>query len=131
MAPDDDTTGLPRPASPPVVRPRTVDALGPPEPLPPETPWLSPPLEAYSDLVWQPPTGQVAAMNIEASLADPDIWSFEPEELEIVAAAGDPLDLLVATTPTPPATGAISTDERAGPVDDDEAAWAEIVKAAG
>jgi putative peptidoglycan lipid II flippase len=65
-------------------------------PLPPATPWLSPPLEAYSDLTWQPPTGQVAAMNLEAGLADPDIWSLEPDELELVATADDPLGLLVA-----------------------------------
>ena len=64
----------------PVIQPRTIGALGPPEPLPPATPWLSPPLESFADLSWQPPTGQVAAMNLDAELVDPEIWSLEPDE---------------------------------------------------
>ncbi len=100
MTPDDQEAAparLPRaerPAAPTVVRPRTIGALGPPQPLPPPTPWLSPPLEAYSDLTWQPPTGQVAAMNLEDGLTDPDIWSLEPDELGLVVTADDRLEVL-------------------------------------
>ena len=73
-----------RPAEPTVVRPRTIAPLGAPEPIAPATPWLGPPLEASTDLGWQPPTGQVAAMNLDAGLVDPDIWSLEPDELAAV-----------------------------------------------
>jgi putative peptidoglycan lipid II flippase len=80
-----------RPDRPIVVRPRTISALGAPEPLPPATPWLSPPLEAFSDLIWQAPTGQVAAVDLTSALADPDIWSLEPDEQAAVEAS-DPVD---------------------------------------
>ncbi|MCU1369583.1 MAG: murein biosynthesis integral rane protein MurJ [Ilumatobacteraceae bacterium] len=106
-----------RPAAPVVVRPRTIGALGAPEPLPPAEPWLSPPLESLAGAPWDPPTAPVPAVDLEAVLTDPDIFSLEPEELAIVAEADDPLvalEILEAGAISEPPAGA---DER-GPDDE-------------
>jgi putative peptidoglycan lipid II flippase len=108
-----------RPASPTVVRPRTIGALGAPEPLAPATPWLSPPVDDGADLIWQPPTGRVPAVAIGAALSDPDVWSLEPDELEIVATNDDPLAVLDAIDHLSP------TDVQAEADAEAEAAWAE------
>lgn len=83
MAFDDDDVpewqpALPRPDRPVVVRPRTISPLGAPEPIPPTIPWLTPEPGAYADLVWQPPTGQIAAVDLLAEV-DPDIWVIDDE----------------------------------------------------
>ncbi|HWJ97305.1 MAG TPA: murein biosynthesis integral membrane protein MurJ, partial [Acidimicrobiales bacterium] len=82
-----------RPDRPTVVRPRTISALGAPEPLPPAVPWLSPPLESFSDLVWQPPTGPGATTLLDP---DPDIWVLDD-------------------APVPPPVGGAATAEETAP----------------
>ncbi|CAN5621893.1 murein biosynthesis integral membrane protein MurJ [soil metagenome] len=52
-----------------IVRPRTIGALGRPDPI------VVPPLEAFADPAWQPPTGQVPTIVAEPGTdlpADPD-----------------------------------------------------------
>jgi putative peptidoglycan lipid II flippase len=78
-------------------------------------PWLSPPLESFADPAWTPPTGQLPAIDLEAVLSDPDIFSLDPEEQVIVAQATDPLGALGALetlgAPTPvPAAARLSTE---------------------
>ncbi|MGI8754306.1 MAG: murein biosynthesis integral membrane protein MurJ [Acidimicrobiales bacterium] len=55
-----------------VVRPRTITALGRPEPVSP----LPPPLEAMEDPTWQPPTGPVPVVTLRE--VDPEGGSDEP-----------------------------------------------------
>lgn len=84
MALDDDAPtwqpAPPRPDRPTIVRPRTISALGAPEPLAPTVPWLTPSIDEYADLVWQPPTGQIAAVDL-LDEADPDIWILDDDEV--------------------------------------------------
>jgi putative peptidoglycan lipid II flippase len=121
MTTDDDQGAPPPlptwkpPATRTVIRPRTIGAQGAPEPLPPETPWLGPPLESFADPVWHPPTGPAPAIDLDAVLADPDIFSFEPDELPTTAASGSE-----ATPTTPTAATAAAID------DGSDAAWAEL-----
>ncbi len=68
-----------RPSAPVVVHPRTVGALGAPEPLPPMTPWLTPSAGDYADLIWQPPTEPVATIGLIEP--DPDIWVLDDDPL--------------------------------------------------
>ena len=56
-----------------VVRPRTVGALGAPEPVP--LPEQRAPLESFADPTWQPPTGQVPVVVVDRDQPDPDIWT--------------------------------------------------------
>lgn len=59
-----------RPAGP-VLRPRTIDALGEPEPIVTS----APPLESFADPAWQPATGPVPVVADEGlGMDDPDIW---------------------------------------------------------
>ena len=73
-----------------VVRPRTVGALGPPEPvLPPplrvgapDDVASAPPLESYTDPLWQPLTGPVPVVAIDGEVEsdlDDDIWAYDDE----------------------------------------------------
>ena len=77
-----------RPTRPRVVRPRTISALGAPEPIAPSTPWLGPAAGGYSDLVWQPPTGPVAAVDL-LDEADPDIWVLDDDEAAALGGTAD------------------------------------------
>ncbi|MFN8019053.1 MAG: murein biosynthesis integral membrane protein MurJ [Acidimicrobiales bacterium] len=87
MTDDDDR------ARGPLVRPRTVGALGAPDPVtglvpavPPEAdldrepgePTLAPTIEAMADPQWQPPTGSIPTIDLSDAL-DPDIWSNDDE----------------------------------------------------
>ncbi|WP_426572181.1 murein biosynthesis integral membrane protein MurJ [Aquihabitans sp. McL0605] len=127
-----------------VVRPRTIGAFGPPSPVAPsqEEP-ASPPLEAYSDLSWQPPTGTVAAIIAEAEAEaadaeaaeeaaaavtveepeapDPDIWTVEPVAEAVAVAdrtdrteAVDAIDAIEAE-PEAPARAVPADDAPATP----------------
>jgi putative peptidoglycan lipid II flippase len=86
MALDDDALpewhpSPPRPERPTVVAPRTIAPLGAPEPLPPSVPWLTPSPGDYSNLIWQPPTGPVATVELFED-ADPDIWTVDEDPIE-------------------------------------------------
>lgn len=66
-----------------IVRPRTIAALGRPEPIAP-TP---PPLEALEEPLWQRPTGQVTAVALHE--LDADVWSgAEPGHPDPAGGAG-------------------------------------------
>jgi putative peptidoglycan lipid II flippase len=96
------TPGSPPPSpgvnGPVVVRPRTIGALGRPDPIRAS----APPLEAFADPAWQPPTGQVAA--IEESRFDPELWDDGvpgPEPTD-GPAPGQPVTMATEATGEPP-----------------------------
>ena len=60
------TAATPGPSGP-VVRPRTISPFGPPVPVPP-------PVEAFVDPTWHPPTGPVPVVDVDPG-PDPEIWT--------------------------------------------------------
>jgi putative peptidoglycan lipid II flippase len=99
-----------------VIRPRTIGALGAPDPLPPvelpdPMPSVGAPVESFSDPMWQPPsTGSVpvVAAVVDAIELDPDVWTLDDDP------AHDPADGTAHPTPVEPAGVGSSGDEPAG-----------------
>lgn len=80
----------PRPAEAPVLRPRTIGALGRPAPLPPA--------ETLIDPMWGPPSSQVPAVPSGVAVLegphrpddpDPDLWTVEEPAATSAAGATD------------------------------------------
>ena len=86
-----------------VVRPRTIAALGAPDPI-----ITSPPLESFSDLAWQPRTAPVPVVPdpLYGFEHDPDIWTVEdldhPDAAREAILDEDPPASPSSGTPAPP-----------------------------
>ena len=98
-----------------VVRPRTIAALGRPDPI------VIPPLEAFADQAWQPPTGQVPTVVVEPGTdlpADPDalLWTDDPDD-----------DLWVAEPDRAP-TGVLAEDAEGAPTPPGAAAPSRLLR---